>query len=145
MMIALENARKAAKAGEVPVGAVISDTKTGDIIATSHNDMYHQSNPCAHAEILVIQKACQTLKKHRLNGYTLTVTLEPCAMCAGAISHARLDRLVFGAYDVKGGAIEHGPRFFTQSTCHHTPEVVGGIEEQQCSSLLSDFFKEKRN
>lgn len=144
MMIAIKAAKQAAMEGEVPVGAVITDTKTGAVITQSHNQMRQNKNPCAHAEITAIQTACALLGQQRLNGYTLTVTLEPCAMCAGAIAHARLDRLIFGAYDAKGGAVEHGACVFTHPSCHHHIEVIAGVEEQQCASLLSDFFKTKR-
>ena len=144
MAKALTLAKKAGEAGEVPVGAVITDTQSGAVIAVGENRMQRDKNACHHAECLVISQACQLLQRDRLDGYTLTVTLEPCAMCAGAIAHARLDRLVFGAYDPKGGGVEHGPQIFLQPTTHHRPEVIGGVEEAECARLLKEFFTDKR-
>ncbi len=144
MKKALLEAEAAATADEVPVGAVIVDTLSGEIIATAHNEMCSQGNPLAHAELLVLQKACHTLGKGRLETCDLYVTLEPCPMCAQAISFARIRRLYFGAYDPKGGGVDHGARIFNASSCHHIPEVIGGLEEQQCGELLVTFFKQKR-
>lgn len=144
MALALEQAHEAAKAGEVPVGALLVDGVSGQIVATARNRMRGDHDPTAHAEIVVIRAATAALGEIRLTECDLYVTLEPCAMCAGAISLARIRRVYFGAYDAKGGAIEHGPRFFTQPTCHHAPEVYGGISEQDCGLLLRDFFVDKR-
>lgn len=143
MKIALQEAESAAMRGEVPVGAVLVDG-TGEILAQTGNRTEELADPTAHAEILAIRAATQQRGEPRLPDCDLYVTLEPCAMCAAAISFARLRRVIFGAYDPKGGAVEHGPRFFTQSTCHHAPEVIGGVEEQKAGTLLRDFFKEKR-
>ena len=137
-------AKNAAEAGEVPVGAVITNTETGAVVAQAENRMMRDQNACHHAEILAISAACEEMGTARLTGHTLTVTLEPCAMCAGAIAHARLDRLIFGAYDSKGGGVEHGPCLFSQPTIHHKPEVIGGVEESACAALLKDFFHDKR-
>lgn len=136
---ALEQAKAAVRQGEVPVGAALVHTRTGEVVALAHN-LTLAGDPTAHAEML----ALRALKLPRLTEYDLYVTLEPCAMCAGAISHARIRKLVFGAYDPKGGAVEHGPRFFTQPTCHHAPEVVGGVMEAECGALLKDFFAARR-
>ena len=140
MIQALEEAQAAARKGEVPVGAALVHVATGEVVALTHN-LTLAGDPTAHAEIL----ALRALKLPRLTEYDLYVTLEPCAMCAGAISHARIRKLVFGAYDPKGGAVEHGPRFFAQPTCHHAPEVVGGVMEAECGALLKDFFAERRS
>lgn len=141
--VALEEARLAGQRGEVPVGAVITD-EYDTIIARAGNQTIADKDPSAHAEMFAIRRACAHLGLERLTQCTLYVTLEPCVMCAGAISHARLKRLVFGAYDPKGGAVDHGPRFFEQKTCLHKPEVISGIEQEQCAKLLQDFFKERR-
>ena len=143
MHIALEEASKAFKNNEVPVGAVIISAD-GKLIAKAHNCVITNDDATAHAEILVIKKACKKLQQSRLDGCDLYVTLEPCTMCAGAIAHAKIRRLYFGAYDEKGGAIESGIRFFSQKTCHHAPEVYGGINEENAKSLLKSFFKDKR-
>jgi len=143
MKIALLEAEEAAKRGEVPVGAVLVSAD-GQILAQSGNRTEELADPTAHAEILVIRKAAALARSPRLVGCVLYVTLEPCAMCAAAISFARIQRLVFGAYDVKGGAVEHGPRFYAQETCHHKPEVVGGVEETRAAALLTAFFAERR-
>ncbi len=140
---ALALARAAADQGEVPVGAVIV-TKYGEIIASAHNEICIRHDPTAHAEMLALRSACAALHNERLEECDLYVTLEPCPMCAAAISFARIRRLYFGAYDPKGGGVEHGAKLFTQSTCHHVPEVIGGIEEHACSTLLTDFFKQRR-
>ncbi len=144
MAAALAEARLAAAAGEVPVGAVLVDAASGEILARAHNRVERDADPTAHAEMLVIRAAAVNLGLKRLTGADLYVTLEPCPMCATAISFARLRRVVFGAYDPKGGGIDHGPRIFEQPTCHHRPEVVGGVQEQACGALLQDFFRERR-
>ena len=143
METALQEASAAANRGEVPVGAVLISA-LGEILAQAGNGTEAASDPTAHAEILVIREATRKRGSPRLMDCDLYVTLEPCAMCAAAISFARLRRVVFGAYDPKGGAVEHGPRFFAQSTCHHAPEVIGGVEEQRAGDLLKKFFAEKR-
>lgn len=142
MRIALDAARDAALAGEVPVGAVV--VRAGAVIAVAANAPRALRDPTAHAEILAIRAAAQVLQADRLGNCDLWVTLEPCAMCAGAIAHARLARLFYGAADAKGGAVEHGVRFFGQPTCHHRPEVFGGIGEREASALLRDFFAARR-
>lgn len=142
MRAALAAAHEAAVAGEVPVGAVI--VQAGQIIATAANAPRALHDPTAHAEILAIRAAAKLLGRDRLDGCDLWVTLEPCAMCAGAISHARLDRLYYGADDAKGGAVAHGPRFFTQPTCHHRPDVYAGIGEGDAAALLKAFFAARR-
>ena len=144
MRIALEAAQAAAEAGETPVGAVVVDPATGEVIATGANQPIGSHDPTAHAEIVALRAAAARLGNYRLTGLTLVVTLEPCAMCAGAISHARIGRVVFGADDAKGGAILHGPRFFEQPTCHWRPEVVGGVLAQESSAMLRDFFRARR-
>lgn len=143
MAIALDQARLAAAAGEVPVGAVVLD-RTGQVIARAHNRVESPPDPAGHAEILALRAAARVLGSPRLAECDLVVTLEPCAMCAQAIAHARIRRLIYGAYDPKGGGVEHGPRIFTQPTCHHRPEVVGGVEETAASQLLKDFFAARR-
>lgn len=140
---ALAEARRAAELGEVPVGAVITDRK-GAIIARAHNGTRRGKDPTAHAEMLAIRAAADTLGAERLFGCTLWVTLEPCAMCAGAIAHARLGRLVYAAADPKGGGVEHGARVFAQPTCHHRPEILGGIGEVEAARILRDFFAARR-
>lgn len=144
MKRALELAREAAAAGEVPVGAVIVDGATGAILAEARNRTEEMRDPTAHAEMLALRAACAGAGAARIDNADLYVTLEPCAMCAAAISFARIRRLYFGAYDPKGGGVEHGPRFFAQPTCHHRPEVIGGIEEQAAGDMLKDFFRERR-
>ena len=144
MRLALEAARAAAERGETPVGAVVVDPATGEVIATAANGPIGAHDPSAHAEILALRAAGARLGNYRLTGLTLVVTLEPCAMCAGAISHARIGRLVFGAPDEKGGAVVHGPRFFEQSTCHWRPAVTGGVLAQESADLLRAFFRERR-
>jgi tRNA(adenine34) deaminase len=143
MATALEYAKKAADCGEVPVGAVLVGPD-GAIIATAHNMTESWNDPTAHAEILVIREAARVWKSPRLAGCDLYVTLEPCAMCAAAISFARIRRVYFGAYDPKGGGVEHGGRFFSQTTCHHAPEIVGGIMETESAGLLKTFFEQRR-
>jgi len=143
MSLALELAERAALRGEVPVGAVLADAR-GQVVAACGNRMVELGDPTAHAEMLAIQDACRTLGEARLEACDLYVTLEPCAMCAAAISFARLRRLYFGAYDPKGGGVEHGARFYAQPTCHHRPEVYGGIEETRAGDLLRRFFEMRR-
>jgi len=142
MALALDAAREAASRGEVPVGAVV--THEGKVIAVAGNRTIMDRDPTAHAEMLALRAAAQALGSERLIGCDLHVTLEPCAMCAGAISFARIRRLYFGASDVKGGAVENGPRFFSQPTCHHAPEIYGGINETAAANLLKGFFAAKR-
>ena len=142
MQRAIELAREAAEYGEVPVGAVL--VKDNQIIAECFNCTEEFRDPTAHAEILAIRRACDMLDNGRLEDCDLYVTLEPCPMCAQAISFARIRRLYFGAHDPKGGGVENGPRIFSQPTCHHKPEIYGGINAHQCSEMLKDFFKAKR-
>jgi len=142
MRLALDLAAKAAAAGEVPVGAVIM--RGDDVIATAANAMCGGHDPTAHAEMDAIRQASARLQAQRLDDCDLYVTLEPCAMCAGAISHARLRRLYYGADDPKGGAVANGPRFFSQPTCHHRPDIYGGIGEGEAALLLKDFFAARR-
>ena len=144
MDIALEEAQIAADNAEVPVGAVIV-SHDGEIIARANNAMRQSNDPTAHAEIIALREAAKMIGNERLTGCDLYVTLEPCTMCAGAISHARIRRLYYGAPDSKMGAIDHGVRFFEQKTCHHAPEVIGGMKEQACADLLRDFFTMRRN
>lgn len=143
MQIALDEARAAEVRGEVPIGAVIVD-KTGTIIARAGNETRETNDPTAHAEILAIRRACELLGVERLNDCELYVTLEPCNMCATAISFARISKLYYAAEDIKGGAVDNGPRFYSTKICHHAPEVIGGLEEVAAAKLLSDFFKSKR-
>jgi tRNA(adenine34) deaminase len=142
MSAAFEEARAAGARGEVPVGAAIA--RGGAIIASAGNRTIADNDPTAHAEILAIRAAGAALGSQRLADCDLYVTLEPCAMCAGAISFARLRRLYYAASDAKGGAVEHGPRFFTQPTCHHAPEVYGAIRESEAAALLRAFFAARR-
>ena len=143
MARALAAAAEAADLGEVPVGAVV--TRGGAVIAVAANAPRRLHDPTAHAEILAIRAAAATLGRDRLEDCDLWVTLEPCAMCAGAIAHARIARLYYAASDAKGGAVEHGARFFGQPTCHHRPEVYAGIGEGEAARLLRDFFVDRRN
>ncbi|HVY12547.1 MAG TPA: nucleoside deaminase [Alphaproteobacteria bacterium] len=142
MQQALTEARAAQQAGEVPVGAVL--VAGGQVLARANNRTLRDADPTAHAEMLVLRQAAKLQGAARLEEADLYVTLEPCAMCAAAISFARVRRLYFGAYDAKGGAVDHGPKFFRQPTCHHAPEAYGGLLEQECGTLLQDFFKERR-
>lgn len=142
MAQAVEQARLAAARGEVPVGAVL--VRGGTVIAVAGNRVEELADPTAHAEVLVLRAAAAAAASPRLGECDLYVTLEPCPMCAAAISLARLRRVYFGAYDPKGGGIEHGPRVFDHATCHHRPEVVGGLREGECATLLRDFFRERR-
>ncbi len=144
MSLALEQAVQAAAAGEVPVGAILVSSE-GEIIARAGNQMRQLNDPTAHAEILVIRQAAEILGSERLVDCDLHVTLEPCTMCAGAISHARIRRLYYGASDPKTGAVDSGIRFFDRPSCHHRPEVYGGIGETRSSKLLRDFFEMRRN
>jgi tRNA(Arg) A34 adenosine deaminase TadA len=141
---ALEEARAAARRGEVPVGAVITDA-SGMVLAAQGNRTLELRDPTAHAEILAIRQACERLGSERLTECDLFVTLEPCAMCAAAISHARIRRLYFAASDEKMGAVHHGPRFFSQPTCHHAPEIYDGLGARRAAALLKDFFAARRN
>lgn len=142
MRVALDAARAAAQAGEVPVGAVVMQ---GDRqVAVAANAPRALRDPTAHAEIRVIREAAAKLGRERLEDCDLWVTLEPCAMCAGAIAHARIAQIYYGAPDPKGGAVEHGPRFFAQPTCHHRPEVYSGIGEGEAGALLREFFALRR-
>ena len=142
MRLALDAARAAAAAGEVPVGAVV--LRRGEVIATAANAPRTLHDPTAHAEMRVLRETARLLGRDRLEDCDLWVTLEPCAMCAGAIAHARIARLYYGASDPKGGAVEHGPRFFAQPTCHHRPEIYSGIGEAEAGALLRDFFRDRR-
>ena len=142
MRIALDAARAAGAAGEVPVGAVV--VLDGAVVAVAGNAPRTLHDPTAHAELRAIRLAAERLERERLDRCDLWVTLEPCAMCAGAIAHARIARLYYGAIDSKGGAVEHGPRFFGQSTCHHRPEVYAGIGEDEAAALLRAFFADRR-
>ena len=142
MRRALDEARAAAAAGEVPVGAVV--TRAGAIVASGRNRMRLDNDPTAHAEMVAIRAAAAALGTSRLDGCDLWVTLEPCAMCAGAIALARIRRLYFAASDPKGGAVLHGPRLFGQPTCHHAPELYGGIHEGESADLLRAFFRDRR-
>ncbi len=144
MRIALAEAQAAAARGEAPVGAVVIDPADGRIIARAGNSPIALRDPSAHAEILALRAAGEAMASYRLTGLTLVVTLEPCAMCAGAISHARIGRLVFGASDPKGGAVLHGPRFFEQPTCHWRPVVESGLLEDESATLLREFFRARR-
>ena len=143
MALALAAAKAAAEHGEVPVGAVLVD-RAGAIIAASGNRVERDHDPTAHAEMLVLRAGAAHLGVKRLTGTDLYVTLEPCPMCAAAIALAHIRRLYFGAYDPKGGGVEHGPRIFAQPTCHHRPEFYGGIAERAAGDLLRDFFRARR-
>ncbi len=142
MDLALKAAQKAAQAGEVPIGCVV--VRGNEVVATSGNRTLADRDPTAHAEILAIRQAAEALGSERLVDCDLYVTLEPCTMCAGAISFARIRRLYYGATDEKGGAIESGVRFFAQATCHHAPEVYSGLGESEAAAMLKEFFKERR-
>ena len=141
---ALDQARAAASAGEVPVGAVLVEAQTGRILAETRNRIEELSDPTAHAEILAIRAGAAALGSPRLPDCDLYVTLEPCPMCAAAIAFARVRRVYYGAGDPKGGAIDHGVRLFDQPTCHHRPEVYGGIGETEAATLLREFFQARR-
>lgn len=136
-------ATDAAKHGEVPIAAAIV-AADGTVLATAHNQVEVAHDATGHAELIALQAAMRTRGSKYLQDCTLYVTLEPCAMCAQAASLAKVKKIVFGAYDPKGGAVEHGPRLYQQPTCHHAPEVVGGVMESECAQVLVDFFKRKR-
>lgn len=142
MQLALEEARAAAARGEVPVGCAV--VRGNGVIARAGNRTLADKDPTAHAELLAIRAAAAALGSERLTDCDLYVTLEPCAMCAAAMSFARIRRLYFGAADPKGGAVEHGVRFFAAATCHHRPEVYGGIDENESAALLKEFFQARR-
>lgn len=142
MRLALDAARRAGEEGEVPVGAVV--VRHGQVIAVAANAPRRLHDPTAHAEIQAIRAAAEKLGRERLEECDLWVTLEPCAMCAGAIAHARIARLYYAASDPKGGAVEHGPRFFGQPTCHHRPDIYTGMGEGEAAALLRDFFAARR-
>ena len=144
MRIALKAAQAAAARGEAPIGAVVVDPASGAVLAVAGNSPIGLSDPTAHAEILALRAAGQLVGNYRLTGLELFVTLEPCAMCAGAISHARIARLIFGAADAKGGAVISGPRFFDQPTCHWRPAVEGGVLAEESAEMLNDFFRSRR-
>ncbi|MBL6928425.1 MAG: nucleoside deaminase [Rhodospirillales bacterium] len=141
---AYKQAHAAGLRGEVPVGAVLVDASSGAIISAAGNRVEETGDPTGHAEMILIQEGARKFGRPRLTACDLYVTLEPCPMCAAAISFARIRRLYFGAYDPKSGGVDHGPRVFQQSTCHHKPEVVGGLDETRCSELLQSFFRELR-
>jgi tRNA(adenine34) deaminase len=142
MDLALDEARAAVAAGEVPVGCVI--VHEGEVVARAHNRTLADRDPTAHCEMLAIRQAAEALASERLSDCDLYVTLEPCAMCAGAISFARIRRLYYGAADPKGGAVDNGVRYFASPTCHHRPEVYGGLAEAEAAALLKDFFRVRR-
>jgi tRNA(adenine34) deaminase len=142
MRLALDEAKAAATGGEVPVGAVV--TRDGAVLAVARNRMRDSHDPTAHAEMVAIRAAAEAIGASRLDGCDLWVTLEPCAMCAGAIALSRISRLYFGAADPKGGGVLHGPRLFSQPTCHHAPEVYPGIGEAEAGEMLRTFFRIRR-
>jgi tRNA(Arg) A34 adenosine deaminase TadA len=142
MSVAFAEARAAERRGEAPIGAALACA--GEVIASAGNRTRADADPTAHAEMLAIREAARRLGQARLTKCDLYVTLEPCAMCAGAISHARLRRLYYAASDPKGGAVEHGPRFFSQATCLHAPEIYGGVREGEAAAMLKEFFADKR-
>ena len=144
MIQALAEARAAKGRGEVPVGAVLVEAATGAVFARAGNRVEELSDPTAHAEVLVIREATVARRDVRLPQCDLYVTLEPCALCATAIAYARLRKVVFGAYDPKGGGVEHGPHIFDQPTIHHAPEVIGGVMETECAAILKVFFAQRR-
>jgi tRNA(adenine34) deaminase len=144
MRLALEEAKHAAARDEVPIGAVLVHAQTGEIAARASNRTIELSDPSAHAEIIAIREICKSLGVQRIPEYDLYVTLEPCTMCAGAISFARIRRLVIGAPDAKGGGVLHGAKFYEQPTCHHRPEVTSGIMADECGDVLRTYFKSKR-
>ncbi len=144
MRRALTLAQAAADAREAPIGALIVDPASGEVVAEAHNQPIGLHDPTAHAEVLAMRAAGTKLGNYRLSGLTLYVTLEPCAMCAGAISHARIGRVVYGAPDEKGGAVAHGARFFEQPTCHSRPAVTSGVLADESAALLHSFFRARR-
>lgn len=143
MTLALQEAKSAARRGEVPVGAVLVNAD-GEVVAKTGNAPISICDPTGHAEILALRDGAYKSNNYRLGGMSLYVTLEPCTMCAGAISNARIGRVVYGASDSKGGAVENGVRFFEQPTCHHRPEVTGGVLAEESAKLLKDFFRARR-
>lgn len=144
MAQAIKQALIAQNNGEIPVGAILVDTTSSEIVARSGNLTLQNSDPTAHAEINVIRDRCAQLNTQRIPDHDLYVTLEPCPMCAAAISNARIRRVIFGAYDPKSGGVDHGAKIFTHDQCHHKPEVIGGVMEKECSEILKDFFDKKR-
>lgn len=144
MRMALDQAQAAADAGEVPVGAILVDPTTGAVVSTGANGPVAAHDPTAHAEIVALRRAATAIENYRLTGLTLYVTLEPCAMCAGAISHARIGRVVWAADDPKGGAVVNGPRLFDQPTCHWRPQVEGGLLADEAADALRAFFRARR-
>lgn len=144
MHLALKQARLAVPLGEIPVGAVLVDGERDVVLAAAHNETRRLPDPTAHAEMLVLRRAAAILSQERLPHCDLYVTLEPCPMCAQALSFARVRRLYFGAYDPKGGGVESGARIFDRRSCFHTPEIYGGFAERECGELLRRFFQEKR-
>lgn len=144
MSEAIKQAILASDNNEVPVGAVLVDINTNEVVAMSGNTTIKNNDPTAHAEINVIRSRCNQLQTQRIPEHDLYVTLEPCPMCAAAISNARIRRVYFGAYDPKSGGVEHGAKIFMSDTCHHKPDVIGGILEEKCKELLKSFFKKKR-
>ena len=144
MRIALDMAQDAAARGEAPIGAVVYDPASGEVIAAAGNSPIGLNDPTAHAEILALREAAARRGNYRLTGLSLFVTLEPCPMCAGAVSHARIGRLVFGAEDAKGGGVIHGARVFDQPTCHWKPDVEGGVLAEESAALLKGFFRARR-
>ena len=144
MTLALDQAHAAAACGEVPVGAVVVRTQDGALITAAHNRVETDHDPTAHAELLALRAACALLKTTHLEDYTLIVTLEPCAMCAQALAWARIGCVVFGAYDPKSGGVDHGARVFDHATCHHKPQVIGGVLESACVEVLRGFFSDLR-
>lgn len=144
MQIALKQAQKAFDCDEVPVGAVVVNPVDGKIVAKGYNHCEHEGNAFAHAEIEAMRKACRKLKQNRLRDMVLYVTLEPCTMCAAAISFMRISKVYFGATDAKGGAVVSGVRFFEADTCHHSPDIEGGILSEESAAILKKFFYNKR-
>lgn len=143
MRRALELARAAQALDEVPVGAVVYD-ESGKIVGEGHNCVVKSGDPTAHAEVVALRAAAKAMNTPRLDGLMMAVSLEPCAMCAQAISHAKIKVLRFGAYDVKSGGVHNGARIYDHTTCHHKPEVYGGLMEEACADVLQSFFREKR-
>jgi len=142
--LAIEEAEKAFAENEVPVGAVVVDYEKNEVIALAHNRMAQDQNPTHHAEMNAIAAACEKMGNERLTQCDIYVSLEPCPMCASAIAFARFRKVTFGAYDPKSGGVEHGPRIFDHDSCHHTPEVIGGVEEAACADVMRRFFADKR-
>ena len=144
MQLAINEAKKAFLVSEVPIGSIIIHSKTGNVISKAHNEVIRRNNTIYHAEILAINRACALLGTQYLSGCDMYVTLEPCPMCAQAISFSRLRRLYFGAYNIKYGGVDHGPRIFHSTSCFHKPEIIGGIQEKSCSAIMKKFFFNKR-